>query len=219
MNRGRKYVIGALAVVNVLSIFTASNVMADDTAKRANYGQLKLGVFQPAGDLDDAGFDTGGGVAVAYGRYLTPYLVFEAAIDGFATENDFRSANDSAGSYKQDNTLAAGAFLLTLKGEYPIGPVSLFGGIGGGVYSVTLDSDIDSNTLGNFSTDDSDAVLGAHVVAGANYDVTERFFVGVEGMYRWTDDVDLNETVASIPVKYSGDLSGYTVTVNAGFRF
>lgn len=219
MNTGRKHLIGLLAAVNVLSVFTAGNVMADVADRRANYGQVKLGVFQPVGDLDDAGFDTGGEFSGAYGRYLTPFLVFEAGFSIFATESDSRGENDIAGSYKQEDRLSAGAFLLTLKGEYSIGSASLFGGIGGGVYSVTLDSDIDSTRLGDFSADDSDAVLGAHVVAGVNFDITDRFFVGMEGMYRWTDDVDLFETVATIPVEYSGDLSGFTVTVNGGFRF
>jgi hypothetical protein len=62
-------------------------------------------------------------------------------------------------------------------------------------------------------------VFGVHVVAGANHDIPGRFFIGLEGMYRWTDDFDLSETVAHIPVEYSGDLSGFSVTVNAGFRF
>ena len=108
---------------------------------------------------------------------------------------------------------------MTLKGELPVGAASIFGGIGGGVYTVTLDSDIETSRLGDFSTDDDDTVLGAHVVAGANYDITDRFFAGVEGMYRWTDDVDIHETVATIPVEYSGDLSGFSVTFNGGFRF
>jgi opacity protein-like surface antigen len=208
-----------LAAVNMLCFFTVGNAMADDVEKKANYAQLKLGAFQPTGDLDDAGFDAGGVFAIAYDRYLTPYLVVEAAAEGFASENDFRGSNAAAGNFKQENTLVAGAFLLTLIGEIPVGPVSLFGGFGGGIYSVTLDSDIDSTRLGEFSTDDTDTVFGAHVVAGANYDITSRFFLGVEGKYRWTDDVDMDEIVASVPVEYSGNLSGYSVTFNAGFRF
>jgi opacity protein-like surface antigen len=194
--------------------------MADDGVWRANYAQVKLGAFQPTGDLDDADFDAGPLASVAYGRYLTRYLSVETSIEGFGTQNDdIRGTNTIAGSYELENTLAASAFLVTLKGEYPVGPVSFFGGIGGGFYVVTLDSDIDTSMIGDFSIDDDDSVFGAHVVAGANYDITDRFYIGLEGMYRWTDDVDLSETVALIPVEYSGDLSGFSVTVNAGFRF
>jgi opacity protein-like surface antigen len=220
MKSGRKHLLGIVAAVNVLSVIVAGNVMADDGVWRANYAQVKLGAFQPTGDLDDAGFDAGPLASVAYGRYLTRYLSVETSIEGFGTQNDdIRGTNTIAGSYELENTLAASAFLVTLKGEYPVGPVSFFGGIGGGFYVVTLDSDIDTSMLGDFSIDDDDSVFGAHVVAGANYDITDRFYIGLEGMYRWTDDVDLSETVALIPVEYSGDLSGFSVTVNAGFRF
>jgi len=220
MKSGRKHLLGIVAAVNVLSVIVAGNVMADDGVWRANYAQVKLGAFQPTGDLDDAGFDAGPLASVAYGRYLTRYLSVETSIEGFGTQNDdIRGTNTIAGSYELENTLATSAFLVTLKGEYPVGPVSFFGGIGGGFYVVTLDSDIDTSMLGDFSIDDDDSVFGAHVVAGANYDITDRFFIGLEGMYRWTDDVDLSETVALIPIEYSGDLSGFSVTVNAGFRF
>jgi opacity protein-like surface antigen len=220
MKSGRKHLLGMVVAVNVLSVIVAGNVMADDGVWRANYAQVKLGAFQPTGDLDDADFDAGPLASVAYGRYLTRYLSVETSIEGFGTQNDdIRGTNTIAGSYELENTLAASAFLVTLKGEYPVGPVSFFGGIGGGFYVVTLDSDIDTSMIGDFSIDDDDSVFGAHVVAGANYDITDRFFIGLEGMYRWTDDVDLSETVALIPIEYSGDLSGFSVTVNAGFRF
>jgi opacity protein-like surface antigen len=220
MKSGRKHLLGMVVAVNVLSVIVAGNVMADDGVWRANYAQVKLGAFQPTGDLDDADFDAGPLASVAYGRYLTRYLSVETSIEGFGTQNDdIRGTNTIAGSYELENTLATSAFLVTLKGEYPVGPVSFFGGIGGGFYVVTLDSDIDTSMIGDFSIDDDDSVFGAHVVAGANYDITDRFFIGLEGMYRWTDDVDLSETVALIPVEYSGDLSGFSVTVNAGFRF
>lgn len=216
-SRGKR-IIGMVAGASLLCLFTTGKAMAADPA-RDNYMQVKLGAFQPLGDLDDAEFDTGGQFAIGYGRYLTSYLVVEAAVEGIATENDRRGSNAAAGNYTQENILSAGAFLLTLKGEIPVGPVDFFGGVGGGLYSVVLDSDIESSGLGNFSTDDDDTVLGVHLVAGANYDITDRFFVGVEGMYRWTDDIDLSKTVASIPVEYHGNLSGYSVTINGGFRF
>ena len=219
MKVGRKRVIVMLAAMNVLSIFAAGDVMADDVVEKSNFAQLKLGAFQPTGDLDDADYDAGLQAALSYNRYLTRYLVVEAAVDGFGVENDSRGANASAGSYEREDTLSVGAILVTVKGEIPVGQANLFGGIGGGLYSVTLDSDIESSRLGDFSADDDDQVFGAHVVAGVNYDITERFFLGVEGMYRWTDDVEIIETVASIPVEYNGDLSGFSVSVNGGFRF
>lgn len=219
MFKGKKHLVGVLAAVNIITLFAAGTVMAEAKGGKMNYGQLKVGMVQPTGDQDDADYDTGGDFSAAYGRYLTDFLVLEAGIDVFASEQELNGANSSAGSYQQDNVLAGAAVLVTLKGEYSAGPVDLFGGIGGGIYSVTLDSEIETSRLGDFNTDDSDGVFGAHVVAGANYNITERFFVGMEAKYRWTDDVEIRETVASIPVEYEGDLSGYVVTFNAGFRF
>lgn len=217
MNRGKRYFVGMLAAAGALGILVAGNAAAD--MESPNYAQLKLGAFQPTGDLDDADFDTGFQISGSYGRYLTRYLIVEAGIDGFAVDSDVEGSNATAGDYDQDNSLSVAGFIVTLKGEVPVGAASIFGGIGGGLYTATLDSDIESSRLGDFSTDDDDQVLGAHVVAGVNYDITNRFFAGVEGMYRWTDDLDIQETVASIPVEYEGDLSGFSITVNGGFRF
>jgi opacity protein-like surface antigen len=220
MNKGRKHVIGLLAAVNVMGVFIAGNVIAAGGPPRFNnYGQVKLGIMQPTDDLDDAGYDTGGEISAAYGRYLTKNLVLEAAFDAFGTEHDIHGSNDIAGDFEQENDLGVAAFLLTMKGEFAVGPVNLYGGIGGGIYSATLDSDIDSSRLGSLSDDDSDTVFGGHLVAGATLDITQRFFLGVEGLYRWTDDLDLRDNVASVPIGYSGNLNGYAVTFNAGFRF
>lgn len=219
MIMGKKHLVGLLATVNVMSLFMAGNVMADEDSKKMNYTQVKVGMFQPSGDMDDANYDNGGAFSVVYGRYLNKYLILEAGLDVFGADQTVTGRNDEAGSYTQDNALVGVAGLITLKGEYSAGPVDLFAGFGGGIYSVALASEIDSSRLGDLDTDDSDGVFGVHVVAGVNYNINERFFVGVEGKYRWTDDVDIRETVASIPVEYRGDLSGYSVTFNAGFRF
>lgn len=219
MNMKKLHMAGLLAAVNAASLLTAGTVMAGDDMMKMNYGQLKIGVFQPTGDMDDADFDMGGIFSVSYGRYLSKHLVLEAAVDTFGSEQTIHGSNAQAGRYTQDNALVGAAFLVTAKGEFAAGPVNFFGGAGAGIYSVTLDSEIESSQLGDFDADDSDGVFGAHVVAGGIYNINERFFVGIEGKYRWTDDVEIRETVAGIPVEYTGDLSGFLVTCNAGIRF
>jgi len=62
-------------------------------------------------------------------------------------------------------------------------------------------------------------VLGAHIVVGASYDLSERFFIGIEGLYRWTEKVKIEKTAVSVPVTYSKNLDGYTVAATLGFRF
>lgn len=208
-----------LVAANAVGLCAAGQVMAEEDSTKRNYTQVKLGMYQPTGDLDDADYDTGGSFGVVYGRYLNKYLIVEAGFDFLGADRTIHGRNDTAGSYTQDNTLVGVGGLVTLKGEYAVGPLALFAGVGGGVYAVTLDSEIESSRLGDFSRDDSDGVFGAHVTAGATYNITDRFFLGVEGRYRWTDDVDISETVASVPVEYAGDLTGYTITFNGGFRF
>lgn len=219
MKTKKRYLVGLLAAVNVVSVFAAGTVMAAEGGEKMNYGQLKVGMIQPSGDQDDAGFDTGGDFSAAYGRHLNKFLVVEGAIDLFGSGQDSSGYNSHAGYYDQDTTLSGAAFLVTLKGEFSSGPVDLFAGAGVGLYSVLLDSEIDSSRFGDVDAEDSDGVFGAHVVAGLNYNINDRFFVGMEGRYRWTDDVELSDTVASIPVEYYGDLSGFVVTFNGGIRF
>lgn len=219
MKTKKRYLVGLLAAVNVVSVFAAGTVMAAEGGDKMNYGQLKAGLIQPSGDQDDAGFDTGGDFSVAYGRHLNKFLVLEGAIDLFGSGQDSSGYNSNAGYYDQDTTLTGAALLVTLKGEVSSGPVDFFAGAGVGLYSVLLDSEIDSSRFGDVDAEDSDGVFGAHVVAGLNYNINDRFFVGMEGRYRWTDDVELSDTVASIPVEYYGDLSGFVVTFNGGIRF
>ena len=219
MNNTSKKILLLLVAANTAVLGAAGTAMAEERTSRLNYTQAKLGMFQPGGDLDDAGYDSGGALGVVYGRYLAEHLVLEAGLDLLATDNTVHASNNQAGYYTQDNTLAGVGGVVTLKGEFQTGPVALFAGGGVGLYAVSLSSEVESSRLGDFDSDNSDAVFGAHVTAGATLDISERFFLGLEGRYRWTDDVDIRETVASIPMEYSGDLSGYSITFNAGFRF
>ena len=219
MKQSKKMAVLGMAAVHFIGIFAVSNVLAEESAGWKNYGQLKFGMLQPVGDMDDANYDTGAGFSATYGRYLTDFLVIEGTAEIAGNEGDVDGYDSYAGNYSQDNTLTSSACLLTLKGVVGAGPVQMYGGGGVGVYSVTLDSEIETNRLGEFDKDESDSVFGAHAVAGATFNATDRLFFGVEGLYRWTDEVDIHETVANIPVEYKGDLSGFLVTLTAGFRF
>jgi hypothetical protein len=41
-----------------------------------------------------------------------------------------------------------------------------------------------------------------------------RIYVG-----RWTQDVDVKKVSGTVPVEYSGNLNGYTITFSSGYRF
>ena len=209
----------SLAASLILGLGTTSVNAADDFTSYMNYGKIKFGILQPTTGMDDGGFDTGGSFSAVYGRYLTKYLIVEGSIEVSGAENDVHSYNTTAGYYDQDTILSTAGYLLTIKGLLPAGSANLYAGGGVGLYSVTLESEIDSTYLGDLDRDESDSVFGAHVLAGISFDATDRIFFGIEGMYRWTGDADIEERVANIPVVYSSDLSGYLITANVGFRF
>ena len=192
---------------------------AEEAGSWKNFGQIKLGMLAPSSSMDDAEYDPGVVFSATYGRYLTSFLVIEGTVEMAASESEYHLYNSNAGHYKQENVLSSGAGLLTLKGVAATGPVNLYGGGGVGLYGVTLDSEIDSEYFGELDKDESDSVFGVHAVAGLICNATDRLFFGAEFMYRWTDDVDIRETVATVPVDYTGDLSGYQITMTAGFRF
>lgn len=211
--------------VSGLTLGGASHCVADEVESRKNYMQLKLGALFSTSDLDEEGIhDIGFSSTLAYGRYLTDNLILEGSYDAaglwYDTSNDTNSGSNSiAGNYTQDGGFSTGSLLLTVKGEYPLGPVDLFGGGGIGYHVAYMFADIESEKLGDFNVDDDDSAFGVHAVAGANYNFNERFFLGFEAMYRWTDDVELSSTGGSIPVDYNGDLNGFILTLNTGFKF
>lgn len=180
----------------------------------------QLGLYQPTSDLDNGDYDTGFNGAVAFGFHLTPTIIAETMIDYIGADADSESYNEAIGHYDQDSTISATGFLFSLKGEVPSGPFRFYGGAGVGLYVANLSIEVDSSRFGRFEKeDDSDVTFGGHVIAGASYNITREFFVGIEGRYRWTGDVEVADTVAEVPVAYGGDLSGFTLSGVFGFRF
>ena len=219
MNKRMKTTASLLAAANILGLFCVNSVAAEETKKGNNYIQGQLGMFFPIGDVEDADFDNGFNGAFSYGRYLTENLKVEGTLDMSGTDRDVSGANATAGRYSHEDVLGVSGVLVSLKGEYPVGQVDLFGGLGVGIYGISLVSEIDSQSLGSFDTDDCDTVFGAQASIGANYNLTKRFFLGVEGKYRWTDDAEISMKTAGIPITYEGDASGYSMAFTAGWRF
>jgi len=212
----KQLVLGASIIFTWMAGFTPSVTAGPDSYR--NYGQIRAGVFDFCGDLDDDDYDRNGIIAVSYGRNLTPYLVAEATVEMFSAEKDADGLTER-GHYDREDQIDVFTVLGTLKAQWPVGPVTIFAGGGAGYYSVTLDSEIDPEYRDDRAEQEWDGVFGLHAVTGVNVDIWKRFFAGFEGMYRWTDDVDINESIAGIPVRLEGDLTGYAFTLTAGFRF
>lgn len=203
-----------------MSIFVlaASQAVADSKDYK-NYAQVGVGANLPTDDLDDAEYDAGVNTAFSYGRYLGKHLIIEGSANWFAADEEFNGSTAVAGTYDREDLLGVSVLRFTVKGELPVGPLRLFAGAGVGAYFATMNSEIDTQNLGSFDVDDEDEVFGAHVVAGGSYDITPRIFVGIEGLYRWTDDIDIRKTVGTVPVRYKGNLDGFAITFSGGYRF
>jgi opacity protein-like surface antigen len=211
----------AIMLVLILSALAALKVDAAwaDSGAYQNYGQIGVGVNQFSGDLDEADYDKGIASYATFGRRLGNYLAVEGTLGFFHTDQDFSGSTGVAGYYSREDKLLVGASLATLKGAIPIGPVTVYAGAGVGIYYASLRSEIDTENRGDFHVDEGDTVFGVHLVAGGSYDITRRIFVGAEGLYRWTGDLDIDATARTVPVKLKGDLDGFALTLSAGFRF
>jgi opacity protein-like surface antigen len=220
MKLKEKGIIGLLVMANMIGFGAIGNACATEAGKKSNYVQYKAGMIQPTSGFDDAGYDTGFNDSLSYGRYLTNHLILEGTIDGSITKYNHNGTNNTAGNYTQKNNIDVTAFLLSLKEEYSIGHINLYGGAGIGAYIAHLYSKIDSDRFGTFKMDEySDAVFGAHLLAGANYDITESWYLGIEGMYRWTGKAKIETAAISVPVAYNDNLNGFTLGASLGFRF
>ncbi len=217
--RGKAMVVAILFFIIGLDVGTAA---ASKTENRLNYGIGKIGLMNATGNLDDtdADYDPAFTGEVAYGHYLTDHLIIEGGFNFFSGIDDERTgSNDVVGGYDQENFLGVVSLKVTLKGEFTVGPMKFYGGGGIGAYYVQLASEIDSDRRREFDDEGDDTVLGAHLVTGCYYDITPRLFMGIEGMYRWTEEVQIQETERSIPIAYEGDLNGYHIVFTTGFRF
>lgn len=172
-----------------------------------NYVVVKGGVFIPGGDLEDDDYDTGLNGEVAYGRYFHPNFALEGGLGYHETE----TSEDNL-----DVNLSIIPVTVTAKGVYNTNRIEVFGGAGVGVYAAVVDLDRKDVTTGiKASDDDADAVFGLHVLAGANFNVSGKIFIGVEGRYTWTGDAEFH----LFGDGYESNLNGYSVTGNVGFRF
>jgi opacity protein-like surface antigen len=211
-------IVPAVILFVMIAAAAGGTARADDSRFK-NYAIVDLGFYQPVDDLDESGFDTGMNFSAAYGRYIAKNLIFEAGFGFFYTDRDFLGNAPIAGNYTQEDSIGIAPITLSLKGAFTAGNAEFYGGGGIGGYLLVFNSDITASNLGSFSVDDDDVALGAHVLAGVNFNITERFFIGVDGRYIWTDTVTINKRVADIPIEYSGDLNGFTVNLAVGFRF
>ncbi len=111
---------------------------------------------------------------IAYGRYFHPNFSLELGTGYF---HDGRSPDDIRGV----------PILITGKAVYPLQSKRFYAGAGMGYYGIKFDGTIDGVRV-----DGTDGVFGGHVLAGIEWDFRSPFFVGVEGKYIFTEEVEFD---------------------------
>jgi opacity protein-like surface antigen len=97
--------------------------------------------------------------------------------------------------------------VLTPKLMYRVARFEVYGGIGAGYYWV--DNEIDVHTpTGVTESHIKDTVWGYHGLAGASYDLTRTWYLGLEGKY-----------VNLLDFKDTTDFTGRSVSLGIGLRF
>jgi len=179
--------------------------------ERPKYVAFKAGSYTPTGDLDDLDLDSGFAGEVVFGHYYSPTLALEGGIGHFDADGSFTEFIPPFGLVDAKIDVSVTTISLTVKGLHPIEIGELYMGVGIGIGLVDVDIDL-STGLGPASDSDDDTSFGFQFLAGANFNITEKCFLGVEGKYYIT---------VSEPEIFGEefDADGFIITGVLGFRF
>jgi outer membrane protein W len=183
-----------------------------------DYVALKIGTYNPTGDLDDAGIGSGFNGELGFGSYFSKNFSFEAGVGYFKTDDTFTSFIPGIGQVSENDKGTALPIFLTLKGHIPFKIGEFYGGVGVGWYFATIDVDINT-PIGSLSFSDADNVFGLHFLAGININITEKWFLGIEAKKFTTDDFNFFDTDQGFFLDFDTDLDGYTISGQIGYRF
>ena len=211
-------VIFALVFVTFLS---AGIVIAQERSNgyenKMNYIAIKGGIYSPTDDIED--FDTGFNGEIAINRYLSQYFALEAAAGYYRTSYSENGLVFGI-PYSGDIDINIIPVTATGKGIIPFDFGEVYAGIGGGLYFVSGHLDANASNVVKISSSATDSVWGMHFLGGISFDITDSFFVGVEGKYILTEGAELEDEIYGMEVKYPEfNLNGYTVSALLGFRF
>lgn len=203
--------------LSILILFLPFSAMGG-VVENPNYFALKAGIISPkSNDIGD--FDTGFNGELSFGHFFRRNFALELGVGYFQRQASDTRFDPIRGYLKGDTTIRTVPLTLTAKGIYPTEHIDLFAAAGIGLYSAFAESDLSIGPL-IFSSDDDFIYFGFQLGLGANYNITENVFFGIEGKYLWAGakyEADL--FIFGIPMQLEADLGGYTVTANIGLRF
>jgi opacity protein-like surface antigen len=165
-------------------------------------------------------------------------LAIEAGVGYFLTDVSYSGADvDPVLGFinmQGEDEVSVIPIMITAKGVLPLDNFELYLGGGIGWYFADVESKVSISGVmmdvpfqGTLTFEGDDNVFGAHAVGGAIINITEVFFLGVEGKYVWTDEakfegnlvINVDGESVPIPTAIESDLTGYTVTGVIGFKF
>lgn len=179
----------------------------------SNYYVLKLGEYSPTGDVDDVGIGSGFNGEWGFGSYFSEKFSYEVGVGYFKTDETF-----TFGTVSEKDEITALPFLFTLKGHIPFKTGEFYGGVGVGWYFATIDVDINT-PIGSLSFSDADNLFGLHFLAGINFNITEKWFLGIEAKKFTTNDFNFFDTDQGWFLEFDSDLDGLTISGQIGYRF
>ena len=172
-----------------------------------NYWQLKLGAYTPTGDLDDAKFERSANIEIVYGRYILPNFAIEGGLCLFHAEG---GDSEEAAKLFIDRDMVSKGALITPKYIHSMGKGELSIGGGIGIYNPTLEVYTEGPGGSEDDINESDTIIGYHLLGNAAYNFTPFWFLAGEFKYIWQEAEFANTEI---------DLNGYAVTLNIGLRY
>jgi opacity protein-like surface antigen len=213
----------AILVIVLMSLCAVAHAEGPKATKMPeNYFVFKPGAFFPTGDIKD--LKTGFNGEIAYGRRFHPNAALEIASGYIGPGNNTKTGTVTGSygtvyGYSTKSELYAIPITLAIKGIACVDNFEIFAVLGGGGYYVNAKETYTVNGLGRVSASDSTWVLGGFLGAGATYNITPEWFIGLEGKYLWTDKAKLRDTIGTVTLTGDVRVEGVQGLALIGFRF
>jgi len=195
--------------VLALTILVPVNIFAQSPV----YFAFKPGMYSPrSSDLN--GFDNGFSADTVFGLRFTPNIAAEFGFGLFFTKGEKTVVRGTSVSQIHYD-ISVFPFTLTLQGILPYKKWEFFGLAGGGIYMVSQPYDVNGHYQNPFLPDyyyNCSYIFGGYLGGGMHYNITPKFFLGVEGKYLWTDQ-------ASFSGIDGFELDGVISNAVIGYRF
>ncbi len=184
-----------------------------------DYLSVKGGIYEPTGDIEDWELGTGQNFEITFGHYSNPNFALEGTIGQFKTDETFSGFDPFLGNWTEKDELSVISMTISVKSLYPFETGEFYLGAGLGFYEADFDAKLDSSIIGNVSVSLKDTVFGFNFLVGSNVNISDKWFIGVEGKYIITADAKDTAVVLGVPITLEGNLNGFTLTGVIGFRF